>query len=60
MEKLKKRAEELSEKVEAELARMGGSSSDEKLAAKADELYVNVVQDLGGVEAIQQYKFRQN
>ena len=27
-----------------------------KLALKADELYVNVVQDLHGVEAIQQYR----
>ena len=58
MNKLKKRAEQLSAQVEAELASICGSSSDdiEKLASKADELYVNVVQDLGGVEAIQQFK----
>ena len=37
---------------------MGGSSSDEKLAAEADELYMNVVQDLGGIEAIQKYKLK--
>ena len=71
MAKLKKRAEQLSAKVEAELGlqddlssedmerlarnAIGGSNSydTEKLAAKADELYMNVVQDLGGVEAIQ-------
>ena len=60
MNKLKKRAEELSAKVEAELASIGGSSSDdiEKLAAKADELYVKVVQDVGGAEAIQQHKLK--
>jgi hypothetical protein len=62
MEKLKERARQLSVRLEAELARLGGSSSDDieklavQLAAKADELYVNVVQDLGGVQAIQQYK----
>ena len=59
---LKTRAEELSAQVETELAKIGGSSSDsiEKLAAKADELYANVVQDLGDVQAIQQYKSRRN
>ena len=58
MNKLKKRAEQLSAKVEADLASISGSSSDdiEKLASKANELYVNVVQDLGGAEAIQQYR----
>ena len=41
--------------MEAELASIDGSSSDDivKLAAKADELYINVVNDLGGVEAVQ-------
>ena len=58
MKMLKKRAEELSAKVEAELASNGGSGSDEidKLAAKADEFYVHVVQDLGGTAAIHEYK----
>ena len=58
MNELKIRAEQLSAKVEAELASISGSSSDDikKLASKANELYVNVVQDLGGVEAIQQYR----
>ena len=52
---LKKKAEQLSSKVEAELASIDGSSSDDivKLAAKADELYINVVNDLGGLEAVQ-------
>ena len=55
MEMLKKKAEQLSSKVEAELASIDGSSSDDivKLAAKADELYINVVNDLGGLEAVQ-------
>ena len=53
---LKRRAEQLSAKVEADLASISGSSSDDKLASKANELYVNVVQNLGGVEAIEQYR----
>ena len=58
MNELKKRAEQLSAEVEAELASISGSSSDDikRLASKANELYVNVVQDLGGVEAIQKYR----